>query len=333
MHKYTPLSGKAGILLPALFSFLLLSACGKPLEKEYRMEDSLARMSSVASESGASVHALPFSYALALPGDTDFNTDNVKNAAAYLLVSDDGEAAPDAVAYANPYVRTYPASITKIMTALVCLDSGIDLDSSFTLTGSSAISEAGSSTAFLWPGETLRVRDLLYGMLLPSGNDAAVAVAEATSGSVAAFVGEMNRKALELGCTGTHFVNPHGLPDDAHFTTPYDIYLILSAAMKHEAFREIVGTREYTVNYKDRNGAAKSQHWENSNRYLNGEAETPAGLRILGGKTGTTKKAGYCLTQSAVRESTERRYIAVVMKADSKDRLYSDMTELLSKIP
>lgn len=331
--KAGTLSGlRAGIVLPAFFSCFFLISCSRPLEKSYDVNAGLARMSSVGSHQSVSVHASGFSSGLALPGNTEFNSGGLKSSESFLLLSADSVGESEVLSYRKPYQRVYPASITKLMTALVCLESGVDLDSEFTITKSSSISVSGSSTAFLWEGESLRIKDLLYGMLLPSGNDASVAVAEATSGSVPEFVRAMNQKALELGCTGTHFVNPHGLPDDEHYTTAYDIYLILSAALKHEEFREIVGSPNYEVHYKDRNGIAKKQSWQVSNRYMTGEAETPLGLKILGGKTGTTKKAGYCLAQAVEKEGSGRSYIAVVMKTESRDMLYSDMTELLGKI-
>ena len=233
----------------------------------------------------------------------------------------------------NGEQRMYPASITKVMTALVCLETVQDLNQEFTVTQRSMIRDEGSSSALLKVGDRLRIEDLLYGMLLPSGNDAAVAVAEASAGSVEAFVKKMNETALRLGLTGTHFVNPNGLPSDEHYTTAYDIYLLLAEAMKYEEFRKIVGSTSYTVNYRDKNNVPKTQIWKGSNQFMTGERETPEDLKVLGGKTGTTKKAGYCLTMDTEKISTKKEYISVVMKDDSKDELYSDMTKLLKRIP
>lgn len=313
-----------------LLFMLLLTSCGKPLEKAYNADTGLLRMNSVNAGTEASARAHGFAYSLAIPGTTDFNADDITAEAC--LLTETGKEKPEALAYKKPYEKLYQASITKVMTALVCLDQVKDLSREFTVTQNSVISEAGSSSAFIHPGETLTVEQLLYGMLIPSGNDAAVAVAEATAGSVDQFVKLMNEKAIALGATGSHFMNPNGLHNDDHFTTPYDIYLILNAAWQYPEFRQIVGTSSYAVNYKDKNGIAKSQVWKGSNQFMTGERDTPAGYKVLGGKTGTTKNAGYCLCMEAEKEDTGADYISVVMKAESHQDLYDNMTNLINKI-
>lgn len=306
---------------------LLLSGCGKKLEKPYDLTTAQLRMNST---NVSSYCADGFAAYLAVPGVTSFNADDI-SAEACLLVSLDPEN-PEALAYKNPYVRTYQASITKILTALVCLEQVEDLQQIFTVTGNSIIKEAGSSTAWLKEGDQLTIEQLLYGMMLPSGNDAAVAVAEATAGSVDAFVELMNQKAVELGATQSHFMNPSGLHDDEHYSTPYDIYLILNAAMKNEVFREIVAATSYHAEYLAKNGGTMSQIWKGSNQFMTGEVATPEGLKVIGGKTGTTSKAGYCLTMDTMKEESGDEYISVVMKAENKPALYEDMTTLISKI-
>ena len=319
-------------LLPVVFSLFLLSGCGSTLEKPFNADTALTKMNSVNSGgSEDSLKAKGFAYDLAVPGTSDFNNNDI-TASTTLLVELGEDGHPESVSYSNPYTRTYPASITKLMTALVCLENVEDLQQEFTVTQNSVIKVSGSSTAYLQAGETLTVEELLYGMLLPSGNDAAVAVAEATAGSVDAFVQMMNAEALRLGCTGTHFVNPNGLPDDNHYTTPYDIYLILREALKYDTFREIVGSDSYAVKYKDRNGQPKSQTWKDTNLYLLGEKETPEGITVLGGKTGTTKKAGYCLAMAVRKDDSGKEYIAIVMQGETKDDLYENMTNLLLKL-
>lgn len=316
--------------LPVLLCFLTLCGCGQKMEKTYDINMGLMRMNSVNTSLVDSIHADGFSVGLAIPGDSSYNVDDITAEAALLIKNDDDD--PKVVAFKNPYARTYPASITKVMSALVCLKHVTDFQQEFTITDSSNITTLGSSRAWIRKGETLTIEDLLYGMLLPSGNDAAIAVAEASCGSVSEFVEEMNRTALEIGATGTHFVNPHGLPDDEHYTTPYDIYLIMREAFKYDEFRKIVGTAIYSPHYKDSNGMPKTQDWQDTNKYLIGEVETPAGFKVLGGKTGTTNAAGNCLTMTTQKESTGEEYICTVMKAQSKNDLYSNMTNLILKI-
>lgn len=317
-------------LLPFLLCLMLFTGCQRKEEKPYSIHDGIRRMNALNTAYTEINHADGFSRGLALPEDGTASAEDI-TAEACLLVTN-GQNEPESIAYKNPFVKTYQASITKIMTALVCLQNKSDLSEEFTITDSSVIHVSGSSTANLRVGETLTIKDLLYGMLMPSGNDAAVAVAEATAGSVEQFVTMMNEEAMRLGCTGTHFINPNGLPDERHYTTPYDIYLILREALKYDAFREIVSSASYTAIYKDSNGVKKTQEWQNTDQYLTGERETPQGLVILGGKTGTTKAAGYCLTIGVQKSSDDSEYIAVVMKADSHDDLYTNMTTLLSKI-
>jgi len=316
--------------LPVLLCSFFLCGCGQKIDNQYDINMGLMRMNSVNTSLTESVHADGFSTGLAIPGDASYNVDDITAEAALLVKYDDSD--PAVIAYKNPYVRTYPASITKVMSALVCLRHVSDLSQEFQITENSTINMLGSSRAWLRKGETLTIEDLLYGMLLPSGNDAAIAVAEATCGSVDAFVDEMNKTALEIGATGTHFVNPHGLPDDDHYTTPYDIYLIMREAFKYDEFRKIVSTARYNPKYKDSNGVAKTQEWQDTNKYLLGEVETPEGLKVLGGKTGTTNSAGYCLTMNTQKESTGEEFIGAIMKAESKDDLYNNMTNLILKI-
>jgi D-alanyl-D-alanine carboxypeptidase len=230
----------------------------------------------------------------------------------------------------NVYKRLYPASITKVMTALLAVKYG-DLDAVVTTGNETVITEAGASLAKLNPGDTLTLRQLLYGLMLPSGNDAGAAIAVHMAGSMEAFAQMMNQEAYQLGATGTHFVNAHGLNDPEHYTTAYDLYLIFHEALKYPEFREIIHTTSYTAEYTDQNGETISQTWTNSNKYLNGERDMPEGLSVIGGKTGTTKAAGYCLLLASEDENGDD-YISVILKSDSRDHLYDSMTNIIQKI-
>ena len=139
------------------------------------------------------------------------------------------------------------------------------------------------------------MRDLLYGLMLRSGNDAAIAIAEHMSGSVEAFAELMNQEALNLGATQSHFVNPNGLPDENHYTSVYDMYLLFNEAIKNEAFVQLISTKSYDTAYTDAEGNPVEHTWENTNQYLAGNQTAPEGFTVVGGKTGTTGDAGYCL--------------------------------------
>lgn len=156
------------------------------------------------------------------------------------------DADTGAVLYAKDIDQElYPASITKIMTALLALENG-NLDDVVTFSEYAVYSiEYGSSHLGLTEGEELTLEQCLYGILLASANEISNAVAEHIGGDVETFADMMNQRAEELGCTHTHFVNPHGLHDENHYTTAHDMALIMQEALKNPKFCEIIGTEEY----------------------------------------------------------------------------------------
>ena len=165
----------------------------------------------------------------------------------------------------NPFERLYPASITKIMTALIAIRDG-DLTDSVTVGPETVITETGASLAHINPGDTLTMEQLLYGLMLPSGNDAGAAIAVHMAGSTEAFAEKMNETAHALGATDTHFVNPHGLNNEDHYTTAYDLYLIFNEALKYPEFRKIIGTvgqlQFEVIQYRLLNEYNASCRWE-----------------------------------------------------------------------
>ena len=231
----------------------------------------------------------------------------------------------------NSHEPYYPASITKILTALIVIENcGLDETVTFSNTAVNSL-EPNSSILGARAGDTLSVRDCLYALLLQSANEVANALAEHCAGSIDAFAEKMNETAHALGATDTHFVNPHGLSNEDHYTTAYDLYLIFNEAMKYPEFQKIIGTVSYRAEYTDGTGQTKIQEWKNSNQYLNGKSKAPDGITILGGKTGTTRAAGSCLILGSQDESGND-YISVVLKAESRDVLYDNMTKIIGKI-
>ncbi len=185
------------------------------------------------------------------------------------------------------------ASTTKVMTALLAIEKG-DLDAPVTCSRN-AFGVPGTSI-YLSQGETLTLRQMLYGLMLASGNDAAVAIAEHIGGSVEDFCAMMTARAAELGCMSTVFLTPHGLPKDGHYTTAHDLALIAREAMKHPLFREIVSTKRATIPWEER---GYDRVLNNKNRLLS-SYEGATGI-----KTGYTKKAGRCLVFGAQRDGME----------------------------
>ena len=224
----------------------------------------------------------------------------------------------------------YPASITKIMTAMLALQSG-KLNDTVTITQDNVTLEDGSQVCGFVAGDQVTLDQLLHCLLVYSGNDAASAIAEYVGGSTENFVQMMNDYAAKLGCTGTHFSNPHGLQDENHYTTPYDIYLMLNEAFTYPEFTEITELPSYTVTYTGSDGTEKSTTLTATDHYLTGEATAPKDVTILGGKTGTTEVAGNCLailTQNAYGKT----FVSIVMGADTKELLYQEMNSLLQNI-
>lgn len=230
----------------------------------------------------------------------------------------------------NVHEKLYPASLTKVMTALVALKKSSP-DKLLTATANVKIQEADAQVCGLKEGDQMTLAQALHVMLINSANDAAVMIAEGVAGSVDAFAEMMNEEALALGATNTHFVNPHGLSDDNHYTTVYDMYLIMNEAIKFELFNQIIQMQSYTTVYKDKNDNSKELNVNNSNYYLNGRAEAPSGITVLGGKTGTTMAAKSCLVLLS-KDSSNNPYISVILRAEKRDDLYALMTELLAQI-
>lgn len=230
----------------------------------------------------------------------------------------------------NVHEKLYPASLTKVMTALVALKHGSS-DMMLTATSNVKILESGAQVCGIEAGDQMTLDQALHLLLINSANDAAVMIAEGIAGSVEAFADMMNEEARALGATNTHFVNPHGLSDDNHYTTAYDMYLIMNAAIKYGLFNEIIHMDSYSTVYTDKNGASREVNVKSTNYFIQGTAQAPDGLTILGGKTGTTNAAGHCLILVS-RDSSGNPYISVIMRADSRDELYEQMTDLLGEI-
>lgn len=231
----------------------------------------------------------------------------------------------------NIYKRIYPASITKIMTALVTLKYA-DLNDTVIISHNAAnITEYGAKLCGFKEGDTVKLEDLLSAFLIYSGNDAGIAIAEHIAGSVSAFSDMMNEEAKKIGAVDSHFVNPHGLHDDKHYTTAYDIYLIFHELMNYDTFITMINTPSYHFSYNSKDGNQMEKTFTSTNRYLNGKMEPPKGITVIGGKTGTTNKAGSCLVLYS-QDENKHNYISIVIKASSGDDLFNQMSYLLKLI-
>ncbi len=211
----------------------------------------------------------------------------------------------------NAHSRATMASTTKIMTALCAIEEG-DMDKKVRVSDS-AVGVEGSSI-YLTKGEELTLRELVYGLMLNSGNDAAVAIACAVSGDTEKFAKLMTKKAKEIGAKNTQFKNPNGLDEDGHYTTAYDLAKIAAYAMKNEEFRKIVSTYQTTIT-----GPEGKRYLTNHNKLLK-RMEGCTGV-----KTGFTKKSGRCLVSSCERDGIE--VVAVTLNAPDDWNDHIDMTD------
>lgn len=225
----------------------------------------------------------------------------------------------------------FPASTTKIMTALLALEN-LQLDQVVTISHNASYTEG--SRIYLLEGEQVTVEQLLYALMLPSANDAAIALAEACAGDVESFAVMMNERAKQLGAQNTNFVTPNGLPDEAHVVSAYDMALIAREAMKNEVFRQIVATYEYIIPPTALQEEERKMH--NTNRLLfdtthtvtdiSGNIRTVRYEGTIGIKTGYTNTARSCLVAAA--EKNGMTLLGVVYKSEP-DALYADMIKLL----
>lgn len=193
----------------------------------------------------------------------------------------------------NMHARLPMASTTKVMTALLAIEHGSAQER--VICSENAFGVSGTSI-YLQLGETLTLEEMLLGLMLSSGNDAAVAIAEHIGGTVEGFTEMMNARAAEIGAVNTHFANPHGLPADNHYTTAYDLALITREAMKNDAFRRLVSMQRASISWEGRD---YNRQLNNKNKLL---SSYPGATGV---KTGFTSKAGRCLAFGASRDSLE----------------------------
>lgn len=233
----------------------------------------------------------------------------------------------------NAHKREYPASTTKILTSLLALKYG-DTSASRKIGKEVYIDEDNVVLCDFREGDTIPFDILINGALLRSGNDAAAALALFAADTLEDFSDLMNEEAKSIGATESHFVNPHGLYNDDHYTTAYDMYLIFNEAIKYDKFVDVISTVNYSGSFIRRTAYGEYTilcEYGSGNRYLQGQASAPEHIKIIGGKAGYTEKARRSYVMLA--ESGGHKYIFVTMRADSNEDLYADLDYLLQLIP
>ena len=234
------------------------------------------------------------------------SADNVSAKSAILIEAGSGEV----IFEKNSHQKLPMASTTKIMTALVALEEG---DLSKTVAVAESACGVEGSSIYLTAGEELTLEDLLYALMLESANDAAAAIAYAVAGGIEPFADRMNLMAEKIGLTESHFTNPHGLDDDAHYTTAHDLAKLTAFAMQNGQFRKIVSTYKHQIPLRGDEGVRVLL---NHNKLLRMSDD------VTGVKTGFTKHSGRCLVSAAERDGV--RVIAVTLNApdDWNDHLF-----------
>ena len=226
----------------------------------------------------------------------------------------------------NSNIKNYPASVTKILTAILTLEN-CELTDTVTVS-KTAISNipSGYVIAPLFVGEQMSVEDLLYALMLKSANDAAYVLAEHVGGSVEGFSEMMNKKAEELGCKNTHFVNPNGIHNSNHYTTAYDMYLIARYAMKNEEFVKIVSTYQHALSATNKY-SKNDRIMKNTNSFVNPSSRY-YDENVKGIKTGTTLQAGNCLITNISKNGFD--VITVILGARTSESKFSETKKMMN---
>ncbi|MCR4923580.1 MAG: D-alanyl-D-alanine carboxypeptidase [Lachnospiraceae bacterium] len=311
--------------IPLVMAFcLLLTACGGKLDRAYDVNSSNPSYTIGAPNKDITARAFAEDLCVVsenISGGLDLSLSEASG------LFDISKSTTIVAKNANKVMN--PASLTKVMTALLALKYG-KLDDTLIASPNVNITESGAQLLKLSEGDKMTLEEALYALLIYSANDVGVLIAEYISGSVEDFALLMTREAHDLGATNTNFKNPHGLTDEEHYTTVYDLYLIFNEAMKYEKFLEIIGCKEHELQYFSAGGQTKTKTITNTNSYLNGGTEVPENVIVIGGKTGTTDAAGSCLILLS-NDINANPYISVVLNAGDREQLYEQMSRLLKK--
>ncbi len=319
------------LILVASILCMFFAGCGSNIDLKYPysnftfLPDNNENLNYVDSESTVDFMAGN----LCVTAENDINVDKITNN--YVGAGGIFDVTNKEVLYGyHLFERRYPASMTKVLTAYLTIKY-CDLSDMVTVSENAVNMPSGAVTCGINVGDSISVQDLLYALLLLSANDAAVALAEHISGSVEEFSKLMNEEAKLMGATHTNFVNPHGLHDDDHYTTVYDMYLMFNQAIQLDLFCEIINTMTYTATYQSVRGSQVQKTYSNTNKFLTGEKEYPDNFTVIGGKTGTTYNAGKCLVLYTIDEAGNK-YILVAFGCDTRDILYDYMSRQMEYI-
>lgn len=315
------------IIFILLLIFILFTFACKKLDYQYRS----ARLLNNLYLANDDMFSDAVAKKIVVPNNKEENIVQNIGAEGYFIASTDRYKSAF-TRYHNPFKRLPMASLTKLMTALIVFENCKDLDEKYYVTTDAVDFPKDASLAKLKAGDKVSVKDLLYGLIIPSGNDAAMCLAENLCDSYDNFIIMMNNEAERLGAMNTHFSNPHGLDSEHHFTTAYDLFLITRELIKYPLFREISVAKEYEATIEASDGTVRKELWENTNLFITEELLMSSNVTLLAGKTGTTTNAGNCLVLLTKENKSGDEYISVVLNAKSKRNAYYNSNALISAI-
>ncbi len=326
--KFSRFRKKAAALLVLMLAVCSLSGCGRlDYEMPYDAASEVSAFNVVTRDYTEKVEPFASDLCVVTEDIMDDESVDMSQASAAVLFDVNNQE----VLYSkNAHERLYPASLTKVMTALVALKNA-SLDMKLTATDSVNITESGAQLLGLKSGDTMTLDQALHILLMYSANDVAMLIAENVGGTPEHFIEMMNEEAKRLGATNTNFVNPHGLTDENHYTTAYDLYLIFNEAIQYESFNEIIHMTSYQTTYYNGAGEAIEVSVNNTNRFLKGDFQAPENVTVIGGKTGTTNAAGHCLMLLS-KDTSGTPYISIILRSEANDVLYPEMIDLLDEI-
>ena len=315
-------------LIPIILSVFILNGCSTPnITVPYKIDSDISAFSVIGQSNDVKIASFASNLCVGnanISKNTSVNMGETTSAALF-------DVNKTNIIYGkNIHERLEPASLTKVLTAVVALENG-NLEDTIQVTKDVKITESGATLCGLKEGDTLTLNQALHALLIQSANDAANAIAIHLGGSLEGFSELMNQKARELGATNSHFVNPHGLSANDHYTTVYDLYLIFNKAIEYELFREIIHMDHYTTVYQDQNGNEKEMEFKTTNLFLRGNFNSPNKVTVIGGKTGTTNAAGNCLILLS-KDTSGNPYISVILRAKERQLMYEQMVDLLEEI-
>lgn len=314
-------------ILCAVLSLLMvfsMTGCSRGYISSYSDNAGRSSFSLTAVSADFSGKARLFAQDMCVPGE-GISLSIGKNNASALFDLDGGMT----VVENNITEKIYPASTTKIMTALLAIKYG-KMDTMLKASSTVAGLEWEAQRIGIEPGDKMTLDQALHYLMVYSANDAAIMIAEHIGGTYEKFIDMMNEEAAYLGATSTHFVNPHGLHKDDHYTTAYDLFLIFQECLKYDKFRELIRLDSYSTVFHDKDGNMRAIEVPSTDNYLVGVTKAPNTIRVIGGKTGTTDQAGSCLIILS-ESSSGKEFVSVVLGAPDSPSLYVSMNQLLRK--